>query len=235
MNRLNLLFTLSSLNVLLVTIERFSFTTKIVLPPFDFLRLHEVVQMLVIILFTVILPFLLLKEVSGNFELLKNKKGSILALVFVIGVYFYSTGNGVHELASFLFNNYCDIKNFTGNLCGGFFFNDFYFGNILYFVGGLLMNIPFLVFERMKQYSDFNKNQTLILTVNALIYALAIFAYDAFDRVLVGLIYSAILMLIADFYLFTSKKKYSKLPVTLNLAITYTTGTFAAVIVRFLI
>ena len=44
MSRLNVLLTLSSLDVLLVTVECFSFTTQIALQLASFLRLHEVLQ-----------------------------------------------------------------------------------------------------------------------------------------------------------------------------------------------
>src|SRR5438045_629752 len=100
MKRLHILFTVTSIEVLLVIIERLSFTTKIILQPDSFLRLHEVVQMSVLILISVILPFLLLKEVTDNFALLKTKNSLWITLAFVIGVYFYATGNGAHEIAS---------------------------------------------------------------------------------------------------------------------------------------
>jgi hypothetical protein len=44
MNRLNGAFTVTSALVLLVTLERFSFTTSILLQPYSFIRLHELVQ-----------------------------------------------------------------------------------------------------------------------------------------------------------------------------------------------
>src|SRR3989344_4845958 len=117
MNRLNVLFTATSISVLLVTIERFSFTTKILLQPYGYLRLHEMVQMLVLILMTVIIPFLILKEVTRNFESFKSKHGLVLATLFIAGVYFYATGNGLHEVSSFNFNQFCDTKNTVGNIC----------------------------------------------------------------------------------------------------------------------
>jgi len=61
MNRLNVLLTLSSLDVLLVTLERFSFTTQVVLQPYSFLRLHEVFQIATLILFTVLIPTFVLR------------------------------------------------------------------------------------------------------------------------------------------------------------------------------
>src|SRR5260221_11578758 len=137
----NFLLTLTSLNVLLVTIERFSPTTQILLQPYNFLRLHEVFQMSFLILATVLIPALLLREVTDNFRLMQTKYGLILFIIFIIGIYFYATGNGVHELASFLFNSFCDIKNIYPDICGGLFFNDYYFGNAVYFIGAFLMNV----------------------------------------------------------------------------------------------
>lgn len=233
MHRLNLLFTLSSLNVLLVTIERFSFTTKILLQPYGFLRLHEVFQIVVLILFTVVIPFFLLREVSGNFDLLKTKKGAILALIFVIGIYFYATGNGVHELGSFLFNQYCDTKNIIGNMCGGMFFNDYYFGNILYFIGAILMNTTLLFFEKEKPNKSFAKKDMWPLIINSIVYSFAIFAYAGFDRVLVGLVYSVVMTAIIVKFFILNKNKYLQKPVTTYMMITYILGTVASFLFRF--
>ncbi|MBI3486160.1 hypothetical protein HY025_04445 [Candidatus Daviesbacteria bacterium] len=233
MHKLNLLFTLSSLSVLLVTIERFSFTTKIFLQPYNFLRLHELIQMSVLILLTVVIPFFILKTVSNNFESLKTKLGLLLGLVFVIGVYFYSTGNGLHEVSSFNFNNFCDAKNFSGELCNGFFFNDYYTGNIIYFIGGGLMVISLLFFEKLNPNKSYQKKDLFLTLINAVIYSLAIFAYAAFDKVLVGLVYSLIIMLIADFLFLNLRKKYLQYPVITYTTATYTLGTILALIFRF--
>lgn len=190
--------------------------------------------MAIIILITVILPFLILKEVTNNFSFLKSRNGFLLTLAFVIGVYFYSTGNGVHEMASFLFNNYCDVKKFSGNLCSGLFLNDYYTGNILYFIGGALMIIPLLLIENANQIIKFNKNEFIILFTNAVVYSLAIFAYAAFDTVLIGLIYSVIITTISLFIFIPLRKKYLQYPVITYTTLTYTLGTIFAVIVRFL-
>ncbi len=233
-NKINLLFTLSSLSVLLVTIERFSFTTKILLQPYNFLRLHEMVQMIFLILFTTLIPFLLLKEVSQNLESLKSRRGLILGLAFITGVYFYATGNGLHEMASFVFNTYCDTKKITGNLCGGLFFNDYYTGNIFYFIGAALMNLVLIIFEQMQPNKIFGKNDMTLLVINSLVYSLAIFAYAGFDRVLVGLVYSLIMTVVVGLFFLKRKKSYINYPVTTSLTIAYTIGTVASLFVRFL-
>jgi hypothetical protein len=234
MNRLNWIFTFSSLSVLLVTIERFSFTTKILLPPYDFIRLHELVQMTIIILLTVVIPILLLREVTNNFEAVRTKSGFWLFLMIIVGVYYYATGNGVHETASFFFNNYCDTQNFTGNFCGGLFINDYYLGNILYFVGGIFMILPLLIFEKKYPNPNFSRQDLPLLVINALLYAFAIFAYAAFDRVVVGLIYSAIMSCVALGFFWSVKDRVVQYPVIVYTTLTYVVGTTIATFVRVL-
>lgn len=232
MNRLNLLFTLSSLSVILVTIERFSFTTKILLPPSDFIRLHELVQMIVIILITTLIPFFIFKELSDNFKSLLNKKGLVLVLLFITGIYFYATGNGVHEVASFFWNQYCRAQNIQNLICNGLFINDYYLGNILYFIGAFMMNLTLLKTEKLFPYKKFTKKDFPILVVNAVVYAFAIFAYAGFDRVLVGLYYSIIMLVTILYFFFRNKNTYLEKPVTTNLFIIYLLGTIASIIVR---
>lgn len=233
MNRLNWIFTLSSISVLLVTIERFSFTGKVLLQPFNFLRLHELVQITFLILLTVVIPVLLLKEVTQNFKNF-NKKDFWLLMFFIIGVYFYSTGNGVHEIASFLFNNYCNVKKFSGDLCNGLFFNDYYTGNIYYFIGGFLMVSSLLLLEFKKPNQTYLKKYLPATIMNAMIYAFAIFAYAAFDVVLVGLIYSVVILIFTLFLFAKIRKKYLQYPVITYTTITYLVGTIAAILVRIL-
>jgi len=232
-SRLNWIFTLSSLSVLLVTIERFSFTAKVLLNPYNFLRLHELVQISIVILLTIIVPTLLLFEVTSKFSEIK-KRDLLLIMTFIVGVYFYSAGNGVHELASFMLNQYCDLKNLTGNLCKGLFFNDYYFGNITYFVGGFLMVASLLLIEFKRPNKSYAKKDLLITIVNGVIYSFAIFAYIAFDRVLVGLVYSLITTVFSLGLFFVVRKKYLKYPLITYTTLTYFLGTSAAIIVRFL-
>ncbi len=234
MNRLNLLFSLSSLSVLLVTVERFSFTAKILLQPYSFLRLHELVQMSLIILLTVVIPVFLLKEISQNFKKVKQRE-FLLILSFITGVYFYATGNGVHELASFLFNHYCNTLKFVGDLCGGFFFNNYYTGNIFYFIGGFMMVASLLLLEYKRPNETYKKKDLPITIINACIYAFAIFAYATFDKVLVGIIYSIITTVFAVYLFVQIRKKYLKYPVITYTTITYVIGTVTALIVRFVI
>jgi hypothetical protein len=188
--------------------------------------------MVVLILLTVVIPFFLLKEITGNFKTIQTNRGFWLSLLFVVGVYFYATGNGLHEVSSFNFNNFCDTGNFSGDLCGGFFINDYYTGNILYFIGGGMMVIALMLLERLLPNKNFNKKDFRILFINALVYSLAIFAYAAFDRVLVGIIYSVIITLISIYLFWKIKSKYLQYPVITYTTFTYLMGTLLALFVR---
>lgn len=233
MKRLNLTLSLVSLNVLLVTIERFSFTGHVLLQPYNFLRLHEVFQMGFIFLINVLLQFWILKEISKNFSTVRTGKGIFLIFVFIAGIYFYSTGNGVHELASFFFNTFCNTKHLTTIQCNGMFFNDYYFGNIVFFIGAFLTTISSVLIERDVPNKTFRKNDFLLLGFNSLVFGFTIFAYAAFDKVLVGLAYAIItsLVLVAIFLL--RKTKAAFLPYTLYTVIAYVLGTLASLVVRF--
>jgi len=157
-----------------------------------------------------------------------------MAALFVTGIYFYASGNAYHELASFLLNQYCDIKNVTGSLCKGMFFNDYYVGNGLYFVGAFLMTIIPILFEVAHPRFLMKRSDFFLLIPNVLFYALAIIAYAGFDRVLVGLVYSLFTMLFVLVIILIHRKEAKRLPVTNYTALIYVIGTAVACIVRFL-
>lgn len=234
MRRINLLLTFLSLNAVLVTIERFSFTTQIILQPYSFLRLHEVFQITILILISAIIPFYILKEITHNFETLRSTKGTLLGLLFITGLYFYATGNGLHEVASYLFNTFCDTKKITTAACGSMFFNDFYTGNIFYFVGLFLSNLSLILFELMAPAKKkFSKKDVGVMLVNTLVLALMFFAYAAFDRVLVGLVYVCFSMIVFVPILLKNRKRYLYLPFTTYTAIVYLVSSVASIFVRF--
>lgn len=230
MTPMNRLFTAASLAVVLVSVERFSFTTGVFLQPANFLRLHELVQMTVLIPITVVVLALTLYETSRRF----TAAAPAAFLLFVVGAYFYATGNGVHELGSFTLQAHCDFDEPTGDLCQGLFINDFYTGNTMFFAGALLMNTAVLLQERRNPVTPYGRAALAVLAVNALVFALAVLAYAAFDRVLVGLVYSVVMAVVALGFLFRVRYRFRQFPFTTYAGVTYTVGTVAAVLVRFL-
>ena len=235
MRRLHILFSLNALVVVLVSIERLSFTTHVLLQPYQFLRLHEAIQIVLLILATVIIPFFLLKEVTGDFSLLTKGKRStlLLGVLFITGIYLYASGNAYHELASFLLNQYCNVSAVSGQLCQGLFFNDYYIGNGLYFVGAFFFTIALILLEIAQPRFEMTRRDLWLLLPNCVIYALAIVAYAGFDRVLVGLVYSLVTTLVVVLLLLVNRKEARRLPLTDYTAITYLLGTLVACLIRF--
>ena len=232
MSKINLLLTLLSFNAVLVIVERISPTTKIILQPFNFLRVHEVFQMTIVITLSIVISFLLLKVLSKNFDLLRSKRGTIYGIIFILGIYFTASGNGLHEVASFLFNTFCNTKIVKNDACGAMFFHDYYFGNITYFVGLLLGNISLILFERLNPQKS-NKKDSIITIANGAVYALTLFAYAAFDRVLVGFYFVIIAAIVCNYFLFTSKKKLSSLPFNLYTSLGYTLSAAITLLIEF--
>ncbi len=228
MNRLNRAFTVTSVLVLLVTIERFSFTTTIVLQPYSFIRLHELVQGPILLTLFLVVSTFVLKELSHEFTTLRYP---LLAL-FVVGAYLYGLGEGWHEVTSFTLNQYCDLQNISGDLCGGLFVNDYYTGNILFFVGAIGMATALMIMERLNPSSPWDNRNVVIGAVNSFVYSFTFFAYAAFDQVLVGLYSTAALMLIALVLLAGVQRRWRQHPYLSYSAFAYTLATAASLIVR---
>jgi hypothetical protein len=228
MNRLNGAFTVTSLLVLLVTIERFSFTTTILLQPSSFIRLHELIQGPILLTLFLVVSTFVLKEITSEFKTLRYP---LLAL-FVVGAYLYGLGEGWHEVTSFTLNQYCNAQDASSELCGGLFINDYYTGNILFFVGGIGMATALMILERMNPTEAWDNRNVVIGAVNSLIYSFTFFAYAAFDLVLVGLYSTAIVMLISFVVLAGVVRNWRRYPYISYSAFAYMLATVASLIVR---
>jgi hypothetical protein len=232
MKPVNRLLTLLSAITVVITVERASPTTKVLLQPYSFLHLHEVVQIILITASSVVVSFLLLRLISRNFEELKTSSGLILGIVFILGTYFYATGNGVHEVGSFTFNEFCNTKHFTSTVCGSMYFNDYYFGNTLYFLGLGLSNLALVLLELRRPDETMSAGDSWVTIGNGVLLALTFFAYDAFDRVAVGLVATLIYAVTFDVLLLRRRVAYRALPFTLYSAFGFTVAGILAIPVR---
>lgn len=234
MQRINLIFTLYSLNALIVIIERLSPTTQVLLQPFNYIRLHELIQTNVLLLISVILSIMVLKFVTNNFQLLKEKSNFFWTLLFISGVYLYGVGEAWHEVASFTLNQYCNLNNIQGNLCGGLFVNDYFTGNIIFFIGGVIMNISLLALSIKTPIDKFDNKNLVILFLNSLVFGFTWFAYAAFDRVLIGFYFLILLTIISLFFFIKTKSRLREYPYVLYSLTAYIFATLATIVVRFL-
>jgi hypothetical protein len=233
MKRINVIVSLYTLTAVVIIIERLLPITQVLLRPYDFIRLHEINQTVIFLPITVILSFFVLQSVTDNFRTLSRKRNTVLGAVFLCGAYLYGAGEGWHEVASFTLNTYCDTDNLTGNLCLGLFINDYYAGNLIFFIGGVMMNTVLLVLATQQQMERFNNTDLAILLFNSLIYALSWFAYAAFDVVLLGLFFATLLAVISIVTFMRVKWNAREYPYITYSAVAYTLATIATVIYRF--
>jgi hypothetical protein len=232
MSPVNRLLTLLSLTTVVITVERASPTTRVLLQPYNFLRLHELVQMGIISAFSVIISFLLLRELTDRFRGLQDVRGTVLGAMFVVGTYFYATGNGAHEVSSFLYNQFCDTKHPGSGVCGSAYFDDYYFGNIVYFLGLGLSNLALVLLELRRGAENGPDRMTTATVVNGLVLALTFVAYDAFDRVAVGLIATLIYAVVFGTLLLRRRDAYRLLPFTVYSVIGFLPAAIVALPIR---
>jgi len=232
MKRTNIIVSLYSLTALVIIIERLLPITRVLLQPYDFIRLHEINQTVIFLPITVILSFFVLQSVTDNFRTLSRKLNTVLAVVFLCGAYLYGAGEGWHEVASFTLNTYCDTQNLSGNLCQGLFINDYYAGNLIFFVGGVMMNTVLLVLATQQKMDRFTNKDMAILLFNSLVYAFTWFAYAAFDVVLLGLYFAVLLAIISIVVWVKVKRNMREYPYITYSVIAYTLATIATIVYR---
>jgi len=178
------------------------------------------------------LSFFVLKSVTDNFQTLNRKLNTVLAVVLLCGAYLYGAGEGWHEVASFTLNTYCDARSPAGNLCQGLFINDYYAGNLIFFVGGVMMNGVLLALATQQKMERFNNKDMTILLVNSLVYAFTWFAYAAFDVVLLGLYFATLLAVISIVAFIKVKRNIREYPYITYSVVAYILATIATVIYR---
>jgi hypothetical protein len=233
MRKINLLFSLYSLNVLLITIERLTPFTSTLLQPYNFLELHYLLQGPIFLTVNIIISAFILKEITNNFESLKTKVGFYSLMLLLAGAYIFGFGEGFHELGSFFFNQFCPKYNFSGDLCNSAFINDYYTGNIIFYIGFFLMTPALMFLEKINPVKSFDTKNLIILLVNSFIYSLSHIAYAAFDRAIVGISAEIILLFITLPFFYSVLKKYRQYPYITYSMFAYTIALLVTAIIRF--
>ena len=112
------------------------------------------------------------------------------------------------------------------------FINDYYVGNILYFIGAWAFTVPLLIFEQMRPHDRMSRTDIVLVVVNAIFWALAVAAYAGFDRVLVGFVFTVIMLITAVLLFVLARRNYRTLPYTFYTILAYALGLAGSIIIR---
>ena len=223
MKKIHLILTGLTLTIILLSINRLSNFTQGYLQPFEFLRWLDFNAMLPIPLFSIILYYLLKREIVYESAFLKTGKYILLMVVLVTGIYFFGAGSGDHEVTNYLNFRFCDQGKVDSPICSIIKYNDDEFSHYVYYVGFILMNLALMLIEyNLPRKNEVKKKDLILISVNSLFIALGIFANLALEEIGLDLLFFGSVMLLSIYLLL--QKSYKKLPITFYFAVAYTVG-----------
>jgi len=224
MKKVHFLFTGLSVTILLLSLNRLTSFTLSYLQPYGFLRWLDFNAMIPIPLLSIVLYYLLLREVIYDSSFKKTKLYALLFLLFITGVYLFGVSSGNHEVTNYLNTRFCERGAIDSPLCNIISYNDDEFSHIIYYLGFVFMNIVLLLMEyNMPRKKGMVKRDYIFVSANALFIGLGIFANLAFEEIGIDLYVFGFLMALSLYLLF-AKKTISKLPITYYFALSYTVG-----------
>lgn len=224
MKRAHLLLTGLSVTILLLSLNRLTPFTLSYLQPYDFLRWLDFNAMIPIPLLSMVLYYLLLREVTNESSFKKTKLYSFLFLLFITGVYLFGVSSGNHEVTNYLNTRFCGRGIADSPLCNIISYNDDEFSHYIYYLGFVFMNVVLLLVEyNIPRKIGMVKKDYIFISANALFIGLGIFANLAFEEIGIDL-YAFGFLMVLSLYLLYSKKIVSKSPLTYYFAVSYTIG-----------
>ena len=240
MKRIHIILTGLSLTIILLSINRLTSLTQGYLQPYEFLRWLDFNAMLPIPILSVLLYYLLRREIMYESTFYKRKLYLIFALLFVSGVYFFGAGSGDHEVTNYLNFRFCEgvESNSTQSssiLCNIIDYNDNKFSHYVYYLGFVLLNVSLMLLEHFYPRKTRVLNKDLILiALNSVFIALGIFANLAFEEAFIDLIVFSSVMVLSIYLLLFTKRRKRELPITFYFAASYTLGIISTLIYKIL-
>jgi len=226
MKRVHLILTGLSATIILLSLNRLTTATLGHLQPFEFLRWLDFNAMLPIPLLSVILYYLLKREITTETSpFLKTGLYAFYMVLLITGIYLFGAGSGTHEFANYLHARFCDTQVLNETLCNIVIYNDDSFSHYVYYAGFILMNVALMLIEYSMPRKNPAKRKDLWLIVpNALFIALGIFANLAFEEIGIDLWVFGSVMVLSLILLAKRQWKFGALPVTFYFALSYTVG-----------
>jgi hypothetical protein len=200
--RIHLWLTVQTIVVVLLTVNRLSSLTLDYVAANEFLRwvdLHNLLTLPLISLFALYW----LKRAVERPHAVRSMVEEWLGFCFVLGVYLYGAGYGVHEMTNYLHLRFCAEAGLSANqgvtdLCRIVIFNDDSFSHWVWFAGFTLLNGTLLLFQAVgSRMGRLRGRDVGLLMVNGAVIGVGIFANLAFEVIGLDLYVVALLAALA--------------------------------------
>jgi hypothetical protein len=235
MKKIHWILTGLSLTIVLLSLNRLTSFTAGYLQPYEFLRWVDFNAMLPIPLISLILYYLLQRQITYDSPFQRTSKYLLLMVLFVSGVYLFGAGSGDHEVTNYLNTRFCERGDTNSTLCNIIGYNDDEFSHYVYYLGFILLNVSLICMEfytpRTQQAS---RKDLFFILLNSLLIGLGIFANLAFEEIGLDLVFFGSVLLLALALLLLGKRSVYGLPIIFYFAASYSLGVIGTVLYKLL-
>lgn len=226
--RIHWLLGVQTLVILLVSLNRLGPWTQGYVADNQFLRWVDFQNMLTLPLLSVTALYLLKKELEKGEMRGHNSFHLPLNLAFIFGLYLFAVSYGSHETTNYLHVRFC-TEGAADDLCRIVIFNDDEFSHWLFFAGFLLLNAALMLIQTLFPWpGELGRRDVALLTLNALVVALGIFANLGFEEIGLDLFVVLGLAVLAGWLLWRRGRQ----PLLIYYTVAYGVGLMATVLLR---
>jgi hypothetical protein len=191
--------------------------------------------MLPIPLFSVVLYYLLQRQITYDSPLPNTSRYVLLIVLFISGVYLFGAGSGDHEVTNYLNARFCEEGSTESTLCNIVGFNDDEFSHYVYYLGFILLNVSLIFMEySMPRRQQASRKDLFCILLNSLLIGLGIFANLAFEEIGLDLVFFGSVLLLALALLLGGKRSVHELPIIFYFAASYSLGVTSTVLYKLL-
>ena len=229
-------WTLTGLSLIIVLLSLNRLTPFIAgyLQPYEFLRWVDFNAMLPIPLVSVVLYYLLQRQITYDSPF-RNNKYILLMVLFISGVYLFGAGSGEHEVTNYLNARFCKRGDVESTLCNIVGYNDDEYSHYVYYVGCILLNVSLIFIEFcMPRRQQASRRDIFIVLLNSLLISLGILANLAFEEIGLDLLFFGSVLLLALALLLFGKRRVYELPIIFYFAASYSPGVIGTVLYKLL-
>ena len=183
LQRIHVLLTVQTVVIVLASVNRLSDLTTAHVPPHEFLRWVDLLNLLVFPLASVVAFYLLKRHLEAGGP---RPWQLPLDLAFLVGVYLLAASYGVHEVTNYLHARVCDggAATASADVCQIIVFNDDEFSHWVFFAGFVLVNAALMLLQVVFPVaSSLGLRDRALLVGNGLFIALGVFANLGFEEI----------------------------------------------------